>query len=399
MRMMIFLLVCICALGAYPAETRAQVNLVPNGSLESADSSGVLPVSWRKGGYGSNTRSLTYPVPGVGGGKAVKTAITSYVSGDAKWFFNPISLSPGLYTYSDDYMSDRASIVTVQFERTDGTFAYIDIATLQPSATFQSISVDFSVPANTANVTIFHLIKGVGFVTVDNVAVRFKESPSGIFSTGAVTLRFDDGWLSQYENALPKLNSTGLKGTFYIVTRQMAEQGFPGYINQTQLRNIYTAGNEIAAHTRTHRDLTTLSSSVQQSEIQGSRQDLIGWNVGSILSFAVPFGSYNQSLITMIQNAGFTSMVTANGGLNLETADAFQLARVSADTRNSLAQLKQAVDSAAANKQWLIITFHEINTSGRTYSITPANFNAIIDYIVQKGIPVVTVSEGVQFLR
>jgi len=416
LRFALALMLCI-PFFATPLETvsaqTSGTNLVPNGSLESAGGSG-LPASWKKGGYGTNTRSLTYPVPGVGGGKAIKTAITSYTNGDAKWYFNPVSISPGTYVYSNEYMSDRVSFVTVQFQNTSGAFSYKDVATLPAAAgAFTPMSAEFTVPANTANVTVFHLIKGVGFVTIDNVAIYAKGStppppppppppPSGgnIFNTGAVSLRFDDGLLSQYEDALPKLNSAGLKGTFYIITQEMAEQGFAGYMNKQQVVDIFNAGHEIGAHTRTHKDLTTLSPSAQQNEVAGSRQDLQSWNVGSILSLSVPFGAYDNPVINVVKNAGFSSMTTSDGHqFNKPDSDRYTLTRIPGDNRLTVPQIKQKIDTAIAQKEWAVIAFHHIDTTGDPYSITPTEFNQIIDYIVQKGIRVVTVSEGAQYLQ
>lgn len=52
------------------------------------------------------------------------------------------------------------------------------------------------------------------------------------------------------------------------------------------------------------------------------------------------------------------------------------------------------IDRAKANKEWLVITFHDINSAPSAttdYSIT--NFNTIIDYLATAGIPVETFGE------
>src|SRR5579872_5930556 len=88
----------------------ANPNLIQNGDFETAGSSGV-PEDWNEGGWGSNTHSFSYPVNGVNGSKAVQVSISSYSSGDAKWYFNPIVLHNGIYTYSDTYKSNVPSVV------------------------------------------------------------------------------------------------------------------------------------------------------------------------------------------------------------------------------------------------------------------------------------------------
>src|SRR4029077_3046363 len=89
-------------------------DLIPNPSVESASTSPTgVPTGWLKGGAGANTRVLTYPVAGFDGAKAVKTEITSYTGGDAKWYFAPLNASGGQqYTYSDYFTSNVPSTVT-----------------------------------------------------------------------------------------------------------------------------------------------------------------------------------------------------------------------------------------------------------------------------------------------
>jgi peptidoglycan/xylan/chitin deacetylase (PgdA/CDA1 family) len=373
-------------------------NLVPNGNFEIVGSNSS-PENWLKGGWGTNTRTFTYPATGVGGSNAAKVTISSYINGDAKWYFNPISIPVGTYTYSDVYTSDVPSIITIQYRNSDGSITYKDLAQLPPNSSLTNASVDFAVTSGVQSITIFHLIKNIGSLTLDNVSVVKKSAPSGVFSTGAVTLRFDDGWLSQYETAVPKLNSVGIKGTFYIVSQQIADLGFPGFMSIAQIKNLYTMGHEIGGHTRTHPFLTSLSPTEQQNEIAGGRSDILSWNVGPIKSFAYPFGDYDSTTISIVQNAGFTSGLSTLDGYVKPTSDRLQLERQGPLVSTPISEIKQWIDTAQANKEWLIITLHAIDNSGTDYSMTPSTFTAMVDYIVSKKIPVVTVTQGLESLQ
>ncbi len=371
--------------------------LIINGDFESADSSG-LPINWLKGAWGTNTRSFSYPTTGVNGSRAAEVSIQSYSSGDAKWYFKPLNLPPGIYTYKDQYLSNTTSYVTIQYQHTNGTYTYKDLASVAPAGSFGQLTFDFDVPSGVSNVTVFHLIKSVGYLRIDNVFLEQKSVTPGVFTTGGVTLRFDDGWLSQYQNALPKLSNSGLKGTFYIVTRQLSDNGFPGYMSQSQIRNIYNAGHEIGSHTRTHSDLTSLSFSAQQSEISGSRSDLLSWDVGPIKAFSYPFGAYNSTTMSLVQDAGYSSAAATIDGEVHPTSDPYQLERRGVTSSVTAAEAKQWIDNAIANKRWLILSFHAVDYSGTLYSTTPEVFNEIIDYLKSKNVPVVTTSEGIQSL-
>lgn len=368
-------------------------NYVPNGNLENTNASG-LPVSWGKGRSGTNTAVYSYPVNAIDGTKAAKVEITGYTTGDAKWYFAPVSLPAGVYTYSDQFVATKNTVITVQYLNANGSYSYRDIAIVPAASAPSSVSVDFNVPSGTQSVTVFHLIQGVGSLTLDNVAVK-KKASAGIYSTGAVTLRFDDGWLSQYEAALPKLQSAGLKASFYIVPKYFAENGFPGYMSTAQIQDMYAKGHEIGAHTRTHRDLVTLSAAEQESEISGSRQDLAALGVGSVSSFSYPFGSYDATTLSIVKKAGYTSALSTINGYATAASDPYQLERQLVTVDTTLEQMKAWVDAAIANRTWLILELHEVSDNGRLYSITPANFSALVDYLKQKNARVVTVTQGI----
>jgi len=371
-------------------------NLVPNPAFEQSGTNG-LPLSWGKGGWGTNTRTFTYPEVGVSGSKAVKVSISSYTSGDAKWYFNPIAVTQGNYVYSDDYISNIPSLITLQYQNSNGTFTYKDIQALPAASNFTHTSVIFSVPTGVQAVSVFHLIQGVGFLTMDNVSLT-PEQNQGIFSTGAVTLRFDDGSLSQYQVAYPKLKSAGLKGTFFIISKQLLDYGFSGYMSIAQIKDLYNAGNEIGAHTQDHPYLTQLSSADQQKEILGSRNDLLALNVGPINSFAYPYGDYDNTTLNLVKSDGFSdAAATIDGDVTL-TSDKYQLERQSMESTVTLTKAEQWIDNAIAKKEWLILSFHQIDTSGVQYSISPTIFNQVVDYLKLKNVPVVTIQDGIKSL-
>lgn len=370
-------------------------NFISNGDFELAGSNG-LPQHWIKGGSGTNTRTFAYPVAGQSG-NAPRVTITNYTSGDAKWASDIIPLPPGAYTYSDSYISTVPSILTAQFQLPDGSFTYSNIKTLPAASNWASAQAVFTMPSNATGVRIFHLIKQNGTLTIDDASITSPQSSSqGIFSTGAVTFRFDDGLKNQYVNAAPVLDDAGFKATFYIITRQIADNNFPGYMSVAQIKDLFARGYEIGAHTQTHPHLTTLTSAQQQNEIVGSRQDILGWNVGPAVSFSYPFGEYDSTTIGIVKNAGFQSAVATISGYVTPSSDHYQLEYQEPRNNTTLAQMKQWVDTAVQTHTWLIVTLHDVDTSGNLYAITPAMFQDIVTYVKQTGIPVVTIAQGMQ---
>ncbi len=165
-----------------------------------------------------------------------------------------------------------------------------------------------------------------------------------------------------------------------------------------QAKDLAARGHEIGAHTRTHPHLPTLTAAEQQTEIAGSRQDIQGWNVGPVLSFAYPFGEYDATTIGIVQNAGFTSAAATIGGYVTPSSDHYQLEYRELHNDTTLTQVEQWIDTAASTHTWLILTFHDVIDNGDTYTSTPAMFQNIVNYVKQKGIPVVTTSQGMQWM-
>ncbi|MEK7531110.1 MAG: polysaccharide deacetylase family protein [Patescibacteria group bacterium] len=233
-------------------------------------------------------------------------------------------------------------------------------------------------------------------------AVPPPPPPPSEWTEGMVTLSFDDAWRSQYINALPILQASGLKGTFYILTEGI-QGGWDDYMTPSMVQAIATAGHNIEGHTITHRDLASLSSSQIDQEIKNSKSYIESLTGTVVRSLAYPYGSYNTQVIGRAQAAGYTNARTADPtvpfGFNTKDTPKYELNSFSPTTGVSVTAMKAAIDQAKANKQWFIFSFHEIeNGNSDEYATTLVRFQEIINYIKLVGIKTVTVQEGVALM-
>lgn len=128
----------------------------------------------------------------------------------------------------------------------------------------------------------------------------------------AVVLTFDDAWLTQYEFAYPILRQLGFPATFFIITSAVGKDD--GCMRWDQLKEMQAAGMTIAAHTRTHPKLTTMTGAQLESEIAGSREDLQR-NMGAASDlFAYPYGEWNEQVLAAVRAAGFRAARALSGG-------------------------------------------------------------------------------------
>jgi len=118
-----------------------------------------------------------------------------------------------------------------------------------------------------------------------------------------ILLTFDDGSETTYTTALPIMKRYGFTGVSYIVYNYV---GITHYMDVEQIRALHAAGWEIGSHGLSHRDLT-LHPERQEAEIVQSRRQLEALLGVPVLSFAYPFGAYNDDSLHFVHTAGYTA--------------------------------------------------------------------------------------------
>lgn len=153
----------------------AAPNLIANPGLETANSTdATFPEHWNKGFWGAHDALFTYPVPGVNGTKAAKVEISSYTNGDAKWFFEDVSVHPGeQYMFSDYYLANIPADVVARYTLSSGSYQYAYLGTSVVSTAWTGYAtLPFTVPKDAVSLTVFHLIHETGSLSIDNVYLR-----------------------------------------------------------------------------------------------------------------------------------------------------------------------------------------------------------------------------------
>jgi peptidoglycan/xylan/chitin deacetylase (PgdA/CDA1 family) len=380
-----------------PTPTPDQTNLILNPSLESS-ANGTVPDYWfADSGWGSKSASFTYPVTGYDGNKAARVDVTDYSAGDAKWVFNDVAVNAGgNYTFTDTYQSTAMSEITAKYTYTDGTVTFQWLADLPSAPTWTNSENTFTVPDNVSTMTIFHAIIANGYLIVDNYKLASGDNVIP-FSQGMVSLDFDDGTISTFTNGIPILNTAGLKSTQYIITSYVNTDP-TNYVTSTDVLQMQSQGHDIENHTQTHPDLQTLTPAQITQEIGGARTDLLNMGVATVSAFAYPFGEYSDSAVTVLQQLGFAGARSTDRGFNDKATNKYLLKDYSLENTDSLAFMKSLIDDAVRTKTWVILTFHIIDTSGTQFSQTPTTLQAVVDYLKQNNVPVVTVSQGLKLM-
>jgi peptidoglycan/xylan/chitin deacetylase (PgdA/CDA1 family) len=157
---------------------------------------------------------------------------------------------------------------------------------------------------------------------VDNIRQRGREDQR------TVAITFDDGWLDNFDFALPVLQKLSVPATFFVTTGHLCGRAVDGRkMGLGQLRELLSAGMTVGGHSRSHPDLTRLPPEVADTEISGCKEDLEQALGVPVRFFAYPGGAFNSSVAGLTQKAGYTAACSVLGPASNDSSSLFWLYR------------------------------------------------------------------------
>jgi peptidoglycan/xylan/chitin deacetylase (PgdA/CDA1 family) len=141
-----------------------------------------------------------------------------------------------------------------------------------------------------------------------------------------IVLTFDNGYASQYLNAMPILKRLGWAGDENI---QLS--GLPpsqGGLTDAQVRGLIAAGWELDTQGISHADLIALDPSQLQYQVATARQILRRRYGVPVNWFCYPSGHYNATVIAEVKAAGFVGSTTVIPGWASRGTDPYRLPRL-----------------------------------------------------------------------
>lgn len=147
----------------------------------------------------------------------------------------------------------------------------------------------------------------------------------GTLPARPVVLSFDDGYRSDWTVATPVLRAHRWPA---LLNLEVANLKPVWGLRPPTIRRMIRAGWEIAAHTLTHPDLTTVSAAEAWRQIAGSRQALRQQFHVPVDFFCYPSGRYDVTVLEDVRRAGFLGATTENPGLASPSQSPYVLDRV-----------------------------------------------------------------------
>ena len=160
-----------------------------------------------------------------------------------------------------------------------------------------------------------------------------------------VAVTFDDGYLDNYQHAVPALLKNQMPAAFFVSTKLMgSEQGFQHDLDKlgtalpnmdwSQLKEMADLGFTIGSHTETHINCAKGNPDEVIKELHESKKTLIQRLGLNEVLFAYPFGGrddMNAAMLEEVKNAGYPCCFSAYGGINSGAIDKFNILRMGVD--------------------------------------------------------------------
>jgi peptidoglycan/xylan/chitin deacetylase (PgdA/CDA1 family) len=176
-----------------------------------------------------------------------------------------------------------------------------------------------------------------------NAAMAATIDPPG----GCVVLTFDDGLLSQFQNAVPVLVDMQVPAAFFVLPG--FNDGVHRYMGAPELQALASIGFEVELHTCNHPNLPLLARrnlSAFYAELDDCRRILEGIIGQSVDYVAYPSGAYDATVLDTVARFGFRGGFTTRASATLNYRSPYTLPRIRYDPTESAAAVIARIKAA-----------------------------------------------------
>ncbi len=212
---------------------------------------------------------------------------------------------------------------------------------------------------------------------------------------GMVTICYDHGAASVFENAFPLHQQYNYPGVNYVLPPHV---GAKGMVNLEQLREMEGAGWETGSHSKNHLHFKDLRDREIRDQL-GLSKEWLQKNELGYASFAYPFW-FDTDPYPVVSEY-YESAVTCFGKVvNIPPANRYKLERFMFDGGFNDTSINDLLDKTVVKGGWLIFYTHSVakdNQAAANHGINQQKLQYLFEEIKKRGLKVVTISEGVNY--
>lgn len=200
-----------------------------------------------------------------------------------------------------------------------------------------------------------------------------------------VSITFDDGYADQI-GTLSILNDHGMHAAYYVNSGSISDSA---HLSWQDLADLAAAGNEIAGHTVDHVNIKKLKTAEARYQVCQDRDNLMAQGF-AVTSFAYPFGSFDAGSELVVADCGYNSGRgvagvddTKNWAETIPPLDPYAT-RVPPSFKqgNTVETIESYIVGAEQHGGgWVQLVFHHLCDGCDAYSVSPAIFTALLDWL------------------
>jgi peptidoglycan/xylan/chitin deacetylase (PgdA/CDA1 family) len=206
-----------------------------------------------------------------------------------------------------------------------------------------------------------------------------------------ITFSFDDFPRSAYTAGAALLREWNVRATYYV---SMGFMNSVGYFTESDLHEAIREGHELACHTFSHLDATSVSPLEFLVDIARNRDAMRKILCGfEVIDFAYPYGRVTCELGHDIKSR-FWSARGTEPGLNRAPIERGHLrANRLYDRLGNLTAIEELIDRNCDEGGWLIFYTHDISNHPSEWGCTPHYFERVLRAAVKCGAKIMPVRD------
>lgn len=150
----------------------------------------------------------------------------------------------------------------------------------------------------------------------------------------AVCITFDDGYADNFTNAYEILKKYHAKATIFLIPNQSQNhwekantQHISAMLNSDQIAKMADIV-EFGAHTINHANLLKISLEQARNEIENSKKEVEKITAKPCVSFAYPYGKYDENILQITAECGFKNAVIVKRGVFKSNDNCLEIKRI-----------------------------------------------------------------------